>query len=176
MAGPVPPRVHMDEVLRAGYHRSGLPRTGPESPRAGPRNPHVEARPPGGLSLLSSQGARTPLPARIGVRSRHVLLWARLPDPRVRCRHVSHMREPPDPASSSGRGPELLRASMGAGVRRRHVSHRCEPPLPTRIGVRSRHVSLWAQPLTSGSGTATCPTGASLPPEASPLAALDAGG
>ena len=71
---PALPRVHMDEVLRAGFHGSGLPRTGPEPPWAGPGTPHVEAGPPGGLSLRASQGARTPLPAREGVRSRHVPL------------------------------------------------------------------------------------------------------
>ena len=50
------------------------------------------------------------------------------------------------------------------------------PPLPARAGVRSRHVPLWARPPTPGPGAATCPTGASLPPEASPPAALNDGG
>ena len=108
MAGPALPRVHLDEVLRAGFHGSGLPWAGLEPPWAGPGTPHVEAGPPGGLSLRASQGARTPLPA-----------WE---------------------------------------------------------GVRRRHVSLWARPLTSGSGADTCPTGASLPPEANPPDALNAGG
>jgi len=49
VAGPALPRVHLDEVLRAGFHRSGLPRTGPEPPWAGPGTSHVEAGPPGGL-------------------------------------------------------------------------------------------------------------------------------
>ena len=43
-------------------------------------------------------------------------------------------------------------------------------------GVRNRHVPLWARPPTPGSGAVTCPTGTSLLPEASPPAALNAGG
>ena len=57
-------------------HGSGPPQTGPEPPRVGPGPPRVEAGPLGGLSLQASQGARIPLPTRVGVRSRHVLLWA----------------------------------------------------------------------------------------------------
>jgi len=83
-------------------------------------------------------------------------------------------------APRSGRGPEPPRAPVGAAadprVRCRHVSHRRGPPLPARAGVRSRHVSLWARLPTPGSGAATCPTGASLPPQASPPAALNDGG
>ena len=108
VAGPVPPCVRKGEVFRGGYHGSGPPRTGPEPPRVGPGPPRVEAGPPGGLSLQANQGARI--------------------------------------------------------------------PLPTRVGVRSRHMPLWARPLTLWTGAATCSTDASLLPEASPPAALNAGG
>jgi len=130
VAGLALPRVHLDEVLRAGFHWSGLPRTGPEPPWAGPGTPHVEAGPPGGLSLRASQGARTSLPAREGVRSRHVPLSAWPPDPRgpapprvpvgatadlrVRCRHVSHRRKP-----SAGSQPACR---IKCGRRRRALS------------------------------------------------------
>jgi len=77
VAGPVPPRVHKDEALRDGYHGSGHPRIGPEPLRVGLEPPRVEAGPPRGLSLQASQGARIPLPTRVGVRSGHMPLWAR---------------------------------------------------------------------------------------------------
>ena len=112
VAGPALPRVHLDEVLRAAFHGSGLPRTGPEPPWAGPGTPHVEAGPPGGLSLRTSQGAWTPDPVPRSGRGSEppcapVGAAARPPGPapprvpvgatadlRVRCRHVSHRRKP----------------------------------------------------------------------------------
>ena len=64
-------------------HGPGPPRTGHEPPRAGSGPLQVEAGPPGGLSHQASQAQASgpPLPARAGVRSRHVPLWARPPTP-----------------------------------------------------------------------------------------------
>jgi hypothetical protein len=79
LAGPVPPRARMDEVLRNSYHGPGPQRDG-----LGP--PRVEAGPPGGLSAWASQGVRTSHPTRKGIRCRHVLLRKR---PLNQHRHMS---------------------------------------------------------------------------------------
>ena len=74
------------KALRSGSHgpRARTPWTGPEPPRAGPGPLQVEAGPPGGLSHQASQAQASgpPLPARAGVRSHHVPLWARPLTPR----------------------------------------------------------------------------------------------
>ena len=113
-------------------HGPGPPRTGPEPPRAGPGPLQVEAGPPGGLSHQASQAQASgpPLPARAGVRSRHVPLWARPPTPgsgAATCPTGADLRTS---APCSGRGPEPPRPPLGVAadpwVRCRHMSHKRE--------------------------------------------------
>ena len=100
-------------------HGPGPPRTGPEPPRAGLGPLQVEAGPPGGLSHQASQAQASgpPLPARAGVRSRHVPLWARPPTPgsgAATCPTGADLRTS---APRSGRGPEPPRPPCGRGRR-----------------------------------------------------------
>ena len=86
-------------------HGSGPPRTGPEPPRAGPGHLQVEAGPPGGLS---HQASGPPLPARAGVRSRHVPLWAWPPTPgsgAATCPTGADLRSPLGQGSGAATSP-----------------------------------------------------------------------
>ena len=73
----------------------------------------------------------------------------------------------PGPLQVEVRPPGSLSHRASQGTRTQH---------PIWVGVRSPRKPLWARLPTPGSGAATCPTGASLLPEASPPTALNAGG
>ena len=120
---------------------------------------------PGGLCRYTQIGV--PSPTRQGRRRSGAATTDHGPGP---------PRTGPEPPRA-GPGPLQVEAGPPGGLS--HQASQAQatgPPLPARAGVRSRHVPLWAWPPNPGSGATMCPTGASLPPEASPPAALNAGG
>ena len=79
--------------------------------------------------------------------------------------HGPRARTPQTGPEPPRAGPGSLQVEAGPPGGLSHQASHAQasgPPLPTRAGVRSRHVPLWARPPTPGSGAATCPTGADL--------------
>ena len=140
-------------------------RTTTQSVRAGD-NHDMDLAPPTG-TYLTRRWARGPLSVHSD----------RVPSPTRQGRRRSGAATTDHGSELRWTGPEPPRAGPPGGLSHQASQAQASgPPLPTRAGVRSRHVPLWARPPTLGYGAATCPTGASLPPEASPPAALNDGG
>ena len=137
-----------------GRRRSGAATTdhGSGPPQTGPEPPRAG---PGPLQVEAGPPGGLSHRASQGTRTQHPI-WVGVRSPRKPL-----WARPPTPGSGAATCP---------------TGPTSGPPLPAWAGVRNRHVPLWARPPTPGSGAATCPTGTSLLPEASPPAALNAGG
>ena len=147
--------VHSDRGTLFYKTRTEALRNGDYGPRV--RTPADRSRTSAGRTWASTCGSRT----------------SSRPEP-------SEPAEGPEPCTLFGQGSGALTSPCGRGRRPQGPAPprvpQGRPPLPARAGVRSHHVPLWARLPTPGSGAATCPTGTSLLPEASPPAALNAGG